>query len=68
MHIPPKMGESRNEWYQCNSRAFQWMIMSLSFDNLNICWAISVSCPWWWQTSPSVTLDGDRSHHQSLNS
>jgi hypothetical protein len=48
----PKLVESNN-YHQSSSRAFQWMVMSVGFDNLkfwgNFC----------------IPL-GDRSHHQSL--
>jgi hypothetical protein len=33
--------------------SFQWMVMSVGFDNLKTFWAISVSCPWR-QKLPSV--------------
>jgi hypothetical protein len=36
--------------------SFQWMVMSIDFDNFEMFWAISVSLPWY----------GDRNHHQFL--
>jgi hypothetical protein len=38
---------------KCSSRAFQWMVISVGFDNFKCFGAISVSHPWW-QKSPSV--------------
>jgi hypothetical protein len=35
---------------KCSSRAFQWIVILVGFDNLKFFWAISVSHPWW----PSV--------------
>jgi hypothetical protein len=44
---------------KCSSRAFQWMVMSLCFDNLKFFGQFL------WLVSPSL---GDQSRHQSLNS
>jgi hypothetical protein len=44
--------------------AFQWMVMSLGFDNLKIFWAISVSRPR--QKSPSV-LKWLKGHFKNIN-
>jgi hypothetical protein len=46
---------------KCSSRPFQWMVMSVGFDNLKFIWAISVSRPWW-QKSPSVLILGCTLH------
>jgi hypothetical protein len=52
--LSPKMNRKTNGTIRkCSSRPFQWMVMSVCFDNLRSFWVISVSRPWWWK-SPSV--------------
>jgi hypothetical protein len=62
-HFPLKIESKKLLVYlytirKCSSSAFQSMVLSVDFDNLWMFWAISMSCPRWQKSCPSVLIKG----------